>query len=55
MIWIGIIIAVYLFGLATALLAIDANDEVNGRMYSYSCGFVMAILIMLVYGNVHGF
>lgn len=55
MIWVGIIIATYLLGLVTALLAIDTNDEVNGQMYSYSCGFVMAILIMLVYGNVHGF
>lgn len=55
MIWIGIIAIVYLIGLAIASIAIDVNDQVSGRAYGYSCGFVMAVLIMLIYGNVHGF
>lgn len=54
MMWVGIIVAVYLFGLALALIAIDTNDQVSGRAYSYSLGFVAAILMMLVYTNIHG-
>lgn len=54
MMWIGIIVAVYLFGLALASITIDTNDQVSGRAYSYSLGFVAAILVMLVYANIHG-
>lgn len=42
------------FGLALASIAIDTNDQVSGRAYSYSLGFVAAILVMLVYANIHG-
>lgn len=54
MMWVGIIAAVYLFGLAIASIAIDTNDQASGRAYSYSCGFAAAILVMLVYANIHG-
>lgn len=54
MMWVGITIAVYLFGLALASIVIDTNDQVSERAYSYSLGFVAAILVMLVYANIHG-
>lgn len=53
MMWVWILVAIYFFGAAIALIGSDQYDETSRRMYSYSCGFIMAFLMMLVFMNVH--
>ena len=53
MMWVGILTAVYFFGAAIALIGSDQYGETDRRMYSYSCGFIMAFLMMLVFMNIH--
>lgn len=53
MMWVGIIIAVYLFSAVMALIGSDQYSETNRRMYSYSCVFIMAFLMVLVFMNMH--
>ncbi len=50
---VWILTAVYFFGTAIALIGSDQYGETNRRMYSYSCGFIMSFLMMLVFMNMH--
>ena len=53
MMWVGILAAIYFFGAAVALFGSDQYDETNRRMYSYSCWFIMAFLMMLIFMNMY--
>lgn len=53
MMLIGILAAIYFFGAVVALIGSDQYGETNRRMYSYSCGFIMAFLMMLIFMNMH--
>lgn len=53
MMWVGIFAAIYFFSAAVALFGPDQYGETNRRIYSYSCVFIMAFLMMLIFMNMH--